>query len=120
MELYTAGSFGTLAGCVGIVYAMSASILGKEAGHCDRRIVLFFSMVVSLLGLAITRSYGGESLAEWIPWVIAFFNGFLICSTAIGASIATVNLRKKAADKVTGPSPTGARKIARRLMMTKL
>ena len=116
MELFTVGSFGTLGGCVAVVYAITAVLFGKPGSRCDRRLVLLVAMVVSFAAAALTTGAEQRSLSEWVPWVVAFFNGFLISATAIGASTALADISKTGADKISGAG-AGARFVKRVLLV---
>jgi hypothetical protein len=77
-EFFTTESFGTLAGCTGIVFVVCNG-LQRALNFNPRWLALVVSLVVSLLGVYMSGRDGAA-------YIVGTLNGFLIYCTAVGGS----------------------------------
>ena len=82
-DFFKLGTFATLAGSTGIVYVVCGGIQ-QVFNYKPKWLALLISIIVSFIGLAI--SHLNSELKDWIDYLIAFLNGFLIFMTATGTN----------------------------------
>lgn len=82
-DFFKLGTFATLAGATGIVYIVCGGIQ-QVFNYKPKWLALLISIVVSFIGLAI--SHLDPKISDWVEYLIAFLNGFLIFMTATGTN----------------------------------
>jgi F0F1-type ATP synthase membrane subunit a len=89
-SFFTVESFTTLAGATGIVYIVCGAIQ-RAFNYSPKWLALAISMLVSFIAAIIAKNMvenGSrvEPLADWVRFLIAFLNGFLIYMSATGTN----------------------------------
>lgn len=82
-DFFTFGTFATLAGTTGIVYVVCGGIQ-KAFNYKPKWLALLISIIVSFIALAISPL--DPKIKDWVEYLIAFLNGFLIFMTATGTN----------------------------------
>ena len=82
-DFFKLGTFATLAGSTGIVYVVCGGIQ-QVFNYKPKWLALLISIIVSFIGLAISPM--DPKIKDWVEYLIAFLNGFLIFMTATGTN----------------------------------
>ena len=91
-EFFTASMFGTLMGCVVVVWVVS-NVLSGVFGIEPKFTGFIVSIVVAYVGLFLSEE------KEKVHYVIAFFNGCLIYATVVGGTSFTPYFNSQTASK---------------------
>ena len=104
-DLFSPGTFATLAGATGIVYVLCGAIQ-KVFNYNPKWLALLISIIVSFVAFSIVPL--DPKVNNWTEYLIAFLNGFLIFMTATGTNQLTAPL---SVNQPGTPTPQSFQKV---------